>query len=114
MKHIILAISIIALGLLVVSGDCGTETEQKINATIYAPEELQLEVHNNDSFAWTNITITINDTYKLTADRMEAGSTYTVGLAQFTKGDGTRFNPLTQKVNQAVISCDQGWYGGER
>ena len=113
MKKIILAISII-LGLLLVAGDCGTETEQKLNATIYAPEELQLEIHNNDSFAWTNIPITVNDTYKLTAERMEAASTYTVGLAQFTKGDGTRFNPFTQKAQEIVISCDQGYYGGQR
>lgn len=92
----------------------GEDTTKELNASVYVREEVQLEIHNNDSFDWTDVTLTLNDTYTLTEDRLEAGSTYTVGLAQFTRKDGTRFNPFTQKAQQITIFCDEGYYGGER
>ncbi len=42
--------------------------------------------------------------------------TYTVGVMQFAKGDGTRFNPFTTKPQKFTIWCDtprgNGFWGG--
>jgi len=42
----------------------------------------------------------------LKTDRMEAGGTYTAGALQFTKKDGTRFNPFTYKPQKIDIYCN--------
>ena len=67
-------------------------------------------VRNNDSFDWTEVKLVPNQEllggYKFEAPRLAAGQTYTVGAMQFTKKDGTRFNPFATKPLNTVIDCN--------
>jgi len=81
----------------------------------------QFVITNNNSFAWTNVLLEINpgfvaNGYWLRTDRMEAGSTYTVGALQFAKDDGTRLNPYTTKPTsisiQATTPNGTGFWSG--
>lgn len=63
---------------------------------------------NNDASDWTNVKMEINGGlvrggYTLEHPIMKAGQTYTVGVMQFAKSDGMRFNPNTMKVNKFNI-----------
>lgn len=102
------------------------------NATKPRVKEVPLQAHvrftgtqfiisNNDDYDWTNVKIEINSGvlrggYEYKAQRLEAGHSYTIGAMQFTKGDGTRFNPITIKPKEVFISCDtphgKRYYGG--
>jgi len=82
----------------------------------------QFIIVNLDDFDWTNVKLEVNSSgfksgYILNTKKMEAGHTYTVGAMQFTKGDGTRFNPFTMKPLNFSIWCDtpegNGFYYGE-
>ena len=60
----------------------------------------QFVIVNEDSFDWLDVKLEVNPGtlskgYELRVPRLEAGATYTVGVMQFTKSDGTRFNPVT-------------------
>ena len=101
----------VAIGVCSNSSTDNGGTDKTLNAMVSVLDGVQLEIHNNDSFDWTNLTLTVNSSYTLTEYRMAANTTYTVGLAQFTKGDGTRFNPFTQKPLELLIYCDEGNYG---
>ncbi len=78
----------------------------------------QLKITNNDSFDWTNVEFKLNEGliasgYRLKASRIESGQTYQVGLLQFTKPSGTRFNPFTTKPKEIWIESEEGfWLGG--
>jgi len=78
----------------------------------------QFIITNNDSFDWTDVKFKLNEGiikagYRLNVDRIKAGNTYTVGALQFTKPDGTRFNPFTIKPQTMFIFCDEGDWNGE-
>ncbi len=77
----------------------------------------QFTITNNDAFDWNDITIYLNSDYKLKASIIEANSTYTVGSMQFTKKDGTMFNPFTTKpLDMSIVAKneagDKGWWHG--
>jgi len=79
----------------------------------------QFVISNHNNYDWTNVKLEINSGiirggYTLRAGRISAGQTYTVGAAQFSKSDGTRFNPFTHKVKNITITCDDfGFYYAE-
>ena len=71
----------------------------------------QFTIVNGDSFAWSECKLDLNgglirSGYVLNAGRLDAGSTYTVGAAQFANGDGERFNPFTMKPQNLFVICD--------
>ena len=71
----------------------------------------QFKITNNDNFNWHNVEFELNggiikSGYKLRATIIEANSIYTVGAMQFTKKDGTRFDPFTHKPQKFNIWCD--------
>lgn len=86
-----------------------------------------LTIKNNDSFDWTNVKLDLNSgtfksgyvfpgPYKKIA-RIRAGQTHNVSLAEFTKGDGTRFNRTLTKPQKITITCktatgEQAFYHG--
>jgi len=84
----------------------------------------QFVITNNNSFDWTNVKLEVNSGllrggFVLKTKRICAGETYTVRAMQFAKGDGNRFNPLTNKPLNFSIWCDtpEGkgfWYGSWR
>jgi hypothetical protein len=78
-------------------------------------------IENKDSFDWTNVKLEVNSKtfssgYILKVGRMAAGETYTVGVMQFAKSDGEKFNPFTHKPLNLSIWCDtprgKGFYYG--
>ncbi len=82
----------------------------------------QFVISNLDDLDCENARLQINDgSYSLDGYKLEAGSTYTVGALQFTKSDGTRFNPIQVKPKTFNIYCSQigstnalggaSWYG---
>ena len=77
----------------------------------------QFIITNIDNFDWTNVKMIVNVKYVLKIQRISAGKIYTVDAMQFTKNDGTRFNPVTMKPNKIQIWCDTpkgtGVYNGK-
>lgn len=81
----------------------------------------QFTIRNNDSFDWTDVDLYLNSSgfdlgYTFSASRLSANTSYTVGAMQFTKSDGTRFNPFTTKPLKLNISCktttgESGFFG---
>jgi len=63
----------------------------------------QFTITNNDSFYWKDVKFELNDDYILKVSRIDAGGVYTVGSMQFTKKDGTKFNPFTHKPLEFFI-----------
>lgn len=99
-----------------------TETEKaSITKTLKAGirfDGSQFIITNNNSFDWTDVKFKLNEGiikagYRLNVDRIKAGHIYTVGAMQFTKPDGTRFNPFTMKPQTMFIFCDEGDWNGE-
>jgi hypothetical protein len=102
---------IIIIVLAIIGGIIGVCTggaDNLLKAQIFVVDGVQLEIHNNDSYDWTDVKLILNSSYTLTTDRMDANTIYTVGMGQFTKGDGTRFNPFTQTPLKLDIICDKG------
>lgn len=79
----------------------------------------QFVISNNDKFDCENARLQINGgDYSLNGYLLEAGHQYTVGAAQFTKDDGTRFEPFSTKPLNFYIGCRGNneldhayWYG---
>lgn len=113
-------LALIAL-IVVMMGGCCFDTEESpetpskplfidLNASVSFTGS-QFVITNNDTFSWTNVKLEINSQllksgYKLNANVISAGHTYTVGAMQFAKSDGTRFNPFSMKVQSISIYCD--------
>ena len=84
---------------------------------------IQFTIQNKDTFDWSNIKLEVNPEFLKSGYIynseiiMEAGEEYTVGVLQFVKKDGTRFNPIATKPMTFEISCDtpngKGTYSGE-
>jgi hypothetical protein len=71
----------------------------------------QFVITNLDKYDWADVRMTVNSHgwsggYKLTAKRIEAGATYTVGALQFAESDGTRFDPFTHKAQSFDLAAD--------
>jgi len=78
----------------------------------------EITIKNNDLFIYKNARMKLNDDYILEGYDIDAGSTYTVGMGQFTDSDGNRFNFFTMKPRSFSISCEvddgqRGWFYGE-
>lgn len=73
----------------------------------------QFVITNIDSMNWTDVKIKVNDEFTLNVDLIQAGNVYTAGAAQFSKEDGTRFNPFSMKPRKLSIVAKEGMYFGE-
>jgi len=70
----------------------------------------QFLIGNQDKYDCLNSRMEVNGGflkggYTLEGYLLEAGHNYTVGAAQFTDGDGNRFNPFIKKPQTFTISC---------
>jgi len=119
------------VAIVVMMGGCCFDTEESpetpskplfvdLNASVSFTGN-QFVITNNDTFSWTNVKLEINSQllksgYKLNANVISAGHTYTVGAMQFAKSDGTKFNPWSMKALSISIFCDtprgEGFYYG--
>jgi len=98
----------------------GSSSTVDLNATVRF-NGTEFVITNGDSFDWTNVKLEINSKtfssgYILKTSVMKAGEVYTVGAMQFTKSDGTKFNPFTHKALNLSVRCDtpkgKGYYYG--
>lgn len=68
-------------------------------------------ITNNDSFDWTNVELQIISDYVgnnfiTMIPKISAGQNLSVRATEFTKKDGTRFNPYTMKSQSFRIRCN--------
>ena len=77
----------------------------------------KLTIKNRDDFSWEETKIDINDTWVLQTHGIEAYHSYSVGIMNFAKSDGTRFNPFGTKILEVTISArtdyGQGYWSGQ-
>lgn len=118
-NHILSIIVLVVFGILAAgSGDSGSSSSSSsssrkdLNASVNF-SDTQFKITNNDTYDWTNTKLKVNDKYELEAGTIKAGGIYTVGMAQFAKSDGERFNPLAMKVLNISISSTEGFYYGQ-
>lgn len=99
------------------------ETKAQAEAKAEAEKELDAEVRfsdvafmikNKETKNWTNCKFVLNGkvfgsdyTYKTTAG-IVANDSVIVAMRDFTKGDGTRFDPYSTKAKNLFLSCDVG------
>ncbi len=68
-------------------------------------------ISNNDSFDWENVKLEVvpagvGEPFRLAVTRIPAGGTHTVGVGEFRRNDGTRFDPSSTKSERLRIRCD--------
>jgi hypothetical protein len=69
-----------------------------------------IRVYNRGTTPLTRVRLDLNTGYRHDAGTILAGTVYEVGVMQFTKGDGTRFNPFQMAAQRLIISSlDGGW-----
>jgi hypothetical protein len=82
----------------------------RLNAKVTYPGA-RFIISNNDSFDWINVKLefvpdSTEDRFSLKVPSISAGETYTAAAAEFSKKDGTRFNPYETKPRKFWIICD--------
>jgi hypothetical protein len=82
----------------------------RLKAEVALPGE-RLIVSNNDLFDWKNVELEIvpestEERFILRVPKISAGEIYTAAAAEFSKEDGTRFNPYEMKPKRFRILCD--------
>lgn len=84
----------------------GSSTEEWIDVQARVQcSGTQFVITNQDGFDWNDAEFEINDTYTLRITRVPAGGKVSLNLRDFTKADGTRFNPFTAKVLNLTLVC---------
>jgi uncharacterized membrane-anchored protein YitT (DUF2179 family) len=100
---VFLLVIIIVISLVTCTGNGDSDPPVDLEASVTF-DGTQFHITNNNDFAWTEAKFTLNETYYYTASiNMEPKTEYTIGAAVFSKKDGTRFNPFTQKFNRMFI-----------
>jgi hypothetical protein len=103
---ILASILLVIVGFNITRGASGNAIPD-LNARINF-SDTQFLLSNNDPFNWTNVKMTVNDKYDLIVDKINAGESYTVGMAQFADSSGNRFNSITMKPMHFSIRAKEG------
>ena len=82
----------------------------RLNATVNFAGA-RFVISNNDSFDWENVKLEVvpadfGEPFGLAVTRIPAGGTYTVGVGEFRRNDGTRFDPFSTKSERFRIRCE--------
>jgi len=85
-------------------------TTVSINAEVTLSGSLFI-ITNNDSFDWTNVELQIisdyiGNSFVTVIPKISKGQKLSISVTDFTKKDGTRFNPYTMKSQGFQIICD--------
>jgi hypothetical protein len=104
---------LVTMCMIGVSKPSSTASASKDLSAQVAWSSTQFKITNKDAFPWTKVRIRVNDKFTLKTDTMEAGETYTVGMAQFADDNGNRFNPFQNNVLSISIDSSEGSYYGE-
>lgn len=108
MKQLGIALLLLAItvGILLGSGLCTRAPESaEINPTITG-STLELTLTNKDAFDWTNVQLELNGVFGYATAAIYAGESLHIQLQDFTRTDGTKFDPLTEKPSRLLIICD--------
>jgi hypothetical protein len=71
-----------------------------------------LTVKNEGSETWTNVTLAVNEDYRMRFRNILRGGGTTNPLHEFVRNDGERFDLSRYKPVEIQVLCDQGsWVG---
>ena len=89
------------------------EAEKELDAEVRF-SDVAFMIKNKEAKDWANCKFVLNGkvfgsdyTYKTTAG-IVANDSIIVAMREFTKGDGTRFDPYSTKAKNLFLSCDVG------
>ena len=89
------------------------EAEKELDAEVRF-SDVAFRIKNKEAKDWANCKFVLNGkvfgsdyTYKTTAG-IVANDSIIVAMREFTKGDGTRFDPYSTKAKNLFLSCDVG------
>ena len=126
----LLAVTVVPLFIVSVSPESYKDNETKKSITSDMDKDLigsasikdgQVVVTNKEESDWKGCRFNLNDSYSyppfqgfMGADSkfigtIESGGTYTVGIANFTKKGGERFNILATKPTDFSVTCLNGF-----
>ena len=93
-----------------VSKDLSGSSTTRLNANVLFTGAKFL-ISNKDSFDWENVRLeivsgTLGSGFSLKIPKISAGETFKVSASEFTKKDGTRFNPYAMKLQRFWIQCE--------
>ena len=87
-----------AAGLLLVLAACAKPLPPPIQFS-----GNRMSVVNQTSQPWTNVEVWMNNHYRVTLPRLEAGQRFDVPLDAFVAGNGHRFQPKNQSVTGVQV-----------
>ena len=75
-----------------------------VSCSVETPEPIQISgnrlmVVNQTPHRWSNVEVWMNNHYRVTLPRLEAGQRFDVPLDAFVAGNGHRFQPKNQRVD---------------
>jgi len=89
------------------------EAEKELDAEVRF-SDVAFMIKNKEAKDWSNCKFVLNGkvfgsdyTYK-TSEGIVANDSIIVAMREFTKGDGTRFDPYSTKAKNLFLSCDVG------
>lgn len=99
--------------------DTSDAANLKVGARISATD---IEITNQNDFAWTQITVAINSTgkdgFKTSLARLGPAESQRIDAADFANDKGERFNFLTHKASKLYVLCESakghGFWAGEQ
>jgi hypothetical protein len=90
---------VLLLAVLVLGAGC-RERREPIRV-----ERGTLIVENQTSQDWTDLEVWLNDHYRVTTRRLEAGGQFVIPLRTFVAGFGQRFDPQRQHVEGVEVTA---------
>ncbi len=122
-----LIVAVIVAVIVGITSFSSTDDSKKRDSAKAAPDIVRLHASgkisssqflltNDDDFAWHDVTLHLNygflrSNFVKHIHRLSPGETITIGLREFMKGSGERFNPYTHEVREVFIMAQTP--GGE-
>jgi hypothetical protein len=111
----------LALALSLLGWSCGAPDPRFTVVTIAAEVRFtgtQVVIRNPSTTPWSNVELDINDGFLYRFPKLDAADSATIGVMQFAKPDGTRFNPIQRKAQRMTVKVklpdgSSGMYFGE-
>ncbi len=126
---VVLAVVLVIAGVMAWHGETPREALDAPRISEPATESLNVSgswglfditITNDNTYEWTNVVIELNDPgwfrsgYLLEKKALRAGEKLEVGLTDFARPDGRRFDSSETEVMRIALWCDQGFWIGER
>lgn len=82
-----------------------TPSRRDLNAEVKF-NQVAFQITNKEDHAWTDCRLKLNSKYEYSTDAVIPQDPLIIPFSEFTKGEGTRFNPYDTKAQNLSISCD--------